>query len=263
MSEAPAKKLKTNPQSGIVYTSAGESSPKDFITWHDQLPYRYWLHSRLVEEEKGAPSYRILSFESQWIGKKGQAEPDKMELALRMDLAVIRIGGANVEKLTPTAFRNIQLGALLEAHSSLLTSKRFKASTKKKKQVQLVKTFETETYRSLFLNDDGSLKEPAPRVRNLELGASKRDAIFIAYLYAQQVEAGSNQPALRTANLLGLELKQVYVAVRIARRNEWLTSGGAGKGSGALTRTGLKAYQELDGDKLYESFIKGYLKELE
>jgi hypothetical protein len=77
------------------------------------------------------------------------------------------------------------------------------------------------------------------------------------------VEAGSNQPALRTANLLGLELKQVYVAVRIARRNEWLTSGGAGKGSGALTKKGLKAYQELDGDNLYESFIKGYLKELE
>ena len=78
MSEAPAKKVKTKPQSGIVYTSAGESSPKDFITWHDQLPYRYWLHSRLVEEERGASSYRILSFESQWISNNGQAEPDKM-----------------------------------------------------------------------------------------------------------------------------------------------------------------------------------------
>lgn len=255
------KPEKSAPKSGVVYTAVGDDSPKDFLTWHDQLPYRYWLHSRLFESDSELPSYRVLAFESQWIGKEGQSEPDKMELGLRMDLAVLRRGGKDVTKLSPTAFRNIQLGALLEAHSSLLTSKRLKSSANKKKQVQLVKTFESETYKSLFRNEDGTLKELLPRPRNTELGASKRDAIFIAYLYAQQVEAGSNQPAVRTAGLLGLDLKQIYVAVRIARRNSWLTSGGAGKGSGALTKDGLKAYKELNGKGLYEEFITNYIKE--
>lgn len=261
MAAKKPKPEKTAPKSGVVYTAVGEDSPKDFITWHDQLPYRYWLHSRLFETNSELPSYRVLSFESQWIGKEGQSEPDKMELSLRMDLAVLRRGGEAVEKLSPTAFRNIQLGALLEAHSTLLTSKRFKSSTKPKKQVQLVKTFESETYKSLFRNEDGSLKDLAPRVKNHELGASKRDSIFIAFLYAQQVEAGSNQPALRTAGLLGLDLKQIYVAVRIARRNKWLTSDGAGKGSGSLTKDGLKAFKELKGQSLYEDFLNNYIKE--
>ena len=68
---------------------------------------------------------------------------------------------------------------------------------------------------------------------------------------------------MRTASLLGLNIKQVYVAVRIARRNEWLTSGGAGKGTGELTAAGLKAYKDLDGKGLYQKFISDYLTEQE
>jgi hypothetical protein len=145
----------------------------------------------------------------------------------------------------------------------MLTNKQMKTTVKPKKAVKLVEKFETESYKNLFFNEDGTEKEPIYRVQNTELGATKRDAIFIAFVYAQQVQAGSKQPAVRTASLLGLNIKQVYVAVRIARRNDWLTSGGAGKGTGALTAAGLKAYKELDGKGLYQKFISDYLSEQE
>lgn len=262
MTEKYSKSGKKFPKSGIVFTALGSDTPKDFLSWHDQLPYRYWMHSRLVGEGENT-SYKLLAIEVQWIGENGQRAPDKMELGLRLDLAVLRIGGANSPMFTPTTFRNISLGQLLEAHASMLANKKMKSTVKPKKAVKLVEKFETESYKHLFLNEDGTEKEPIARVKNTELGATKRDSIFIAFVYAQQVQVGSKQPALRTANLLGLNLTQVYVAVRIARRNDWLTSGGTGKGAGELTAAGLKSYKELDGKGLYQKFITDYLAELQ
>jgi hypothetical protein len=262
VTEKDSKTGKKSPKSGIVFTALGTDTPKDFVSWHDQHPYRYWMHSRLIVEGENT-SYKLLSIEVQWIGENGLGAPDKMELGLRLDLAVLRIGGANSPMFTPTTFRNIALGQLLEAHALMLTNKQMKTSIKPKKAIKLVEKFETESYKNLFFNEDGTEKEPIYRVQNTELGATKRDAIFIAFVYAQQVQAGSKQPAVRAASLLGLNIKQVYVAVRIARRNDWLTSGGAGKGIGELTASGLKAYKELDGKGLYQKFITDYLAEQE
>ena len=262
MAEKDSKAGKKSPKSGIVFTALGTDKAKDFVSWHDQHPYRYWMHSRLIGEGDNT-SYKLLAIEVQWIGEDGLSAPDKMELGLRLDLAVLRIGGANNPMFTPTTFRNIALGQLLEAHALMLTNKQMKTSVKPKKAIKLVEKFETESYKNLFFNEDGSEKGPIYRVQNTELGATKRDAIFIAFVYAQQVQAGSKQPAVRAASLLGLTIQQVYVAVRIARRNDWLTSGGAGKGIGELTAAGLKAYKELDGKSLYQKFISDYISEQE
>lgn len=262
MTEKDLKTGRKSRKSGIVFTAVGTDTPEDFVSWHDQNPYRYWMHSRLVGEGENN-SYKLLAIEVQWIGETGQGAPDKMELGLRLDLAVLRIGGANTAMFTPTTFRNIALGQLLEAHALMLTNKRMKTAVKPKRAVKLVEKFETESYKNLFFNEDGSEKEPIYRVPNTELGATKRDAIFIAFVYAQQVQAGSKQPAVRAASLLGLNIKQIYVAVRIARRNGWLTSGGAGKAGGELTTSGLKAYKDLDGKTLYQKFISDYLAEQE
>ena len=262
MIEKDAKADKISPKSGIIFTTLGTETPSDFVSWQDQYTFRYWMHSRLIGDGENT-SYKLLSIELQWIGENGLPAPEKMELGLRLDLAVLRIGGANNPSFTPTTFRSIALGKLLETHSLLLMNKQMKISVKPKKVVKLVEKFETESYKNLFLNEDGSEKGPIYRVQNTELGANKRDATFIAYVYAQQVQAGSNQPVSRTASLLGLDLKQVYIAVRIARRNGWLTSAGAGKGKGEMTSDGLKAYKELDGNGLYQKFISDYLAEQE
>jgi hypothetical protein len=262
VAEKDSKAGKNSPKSGIVFTALGTDTPRDFVSWHDQHPYRYWMHSRNIGEGN-VTSYKLLSIEVQWIGENGLSAPDKMELGLRLDLAVLRVGGANSPMFTPTTFRNIALGQLLEAHALMLTNKQMKTSVKPKRAIKLVEKFETESYKNLFFNEDGSEKEPIYRIPNTELGATKRDAVFIAFVYAQQVQAGSKQPAVRAASLLGLSIKQVYVAVRIARRNDWLTSGGAGKGTGELTTAGLKAYKDLDGKGLYQKFISDYLSEQE
>jgi hypothetical protein len=70
---------------------------------------------------------------------------------------------------------------------------------------------------------------------------------LIAKLYCQQSESGGRNSAKSTAEMLGIETSLVHTALRIARRNKWLTSLGAGKAGGELTELGAKKYIEFRG----------------
>ncbi len=48
----------------------------------------------------------------------------------------------------------------------------------------------------------------------------------------------NNRAVQRTAEILNVDSSLVTMALRIARRNKWLTSSGAGKSGGELTTSG-------------------------
>jgi transposase len=66
-------------------------------------------------------------------------------------------------------------------------------------------------------------------------------------------------PALLTANVLGIEVKTVYVAVRTARKKGWLSESVSGSAKGELTSDGLKEFKKIGGQALYEEYISGII----
>jgi hypothetical protein len=139
-------------------------------------------------------------------------------------------------EISATAMREIATGEIIQTHSRLVMSEMINQSTGKK--IQLVSEIQTRTSSAhrLFKFDTAE-----------EMGADGKDAILIAKLYCQQSESGGRNSAKSTAEILGIETSLVHTALRIARRNKWLTSLGAGKAGGVLTDLGAKKYIEFKG----------------
>jgi hypothetical protein len=231
------------------------------VTWHDQFPYRIWLHSR-----KSAEGYKQLSMEIEWQGEESRL-PSEVEINLRLETAKIRSSSNDSQSVSATALRGITVGKLLETHSAIIDSQQRKIQTSSKRRVSLVKNFYLETYEYALLSEIGGPKSPAKsekglisnRPENLELRATAEDSILIAYVYSEQVKTGSRQPALKAANLLGIKVSLVYVAVRTARKKGWLTSSGTnGSPTGVLTSEGLKEFARIKGPSLYEKHVSTY-----
>ena len=111
---------------------------------------------------------------------------------------------------------------------------------------------------------DISLPPIEPRPENVELTGSSKDSMFIAYVYAEQVKSGSRQAALRTANLLGIKPSLVYVAVRTARKKDWLTSTGInGESSGEITPEGHKEYVRVGGPEMFKKHVTEVFEDVE
>lgn len=250
-------------ESGVIYTSLNGGAPRDFITWHDQLPYRVWLHSRRTDE-----GYKQLSMEIEWQGDKAK-NPTEIEINLRLEMAKIRTSSENSLGISATALRGITAGKLLETHSAIIDSQQRKLQITSKRRVSLVKNFQMETYEHALLSDVEGKKSPTKtekglasgRPENLELRATAEDSILIAYVYSEQVKTGSRQPALKAANLLGIKVSLVYVAVRTARKKGWLTSTGTnGSPIGVLTPEGKKEFNRIKGPSLYEKHVSAYME---
>jgi len=234
--------------SGVLY-STGKSSelPKDLVTWHDNLPYRVWIHSRQTSE-----GYRPMSVCVQWVGKE-PSPVGELEKKLRLDTAVISAGVDAFEGLGPTSFRNIALGKLLEEHARLIASQRVEQRKKSAKRVNLVKDFTDVQY------GDIALELKVHRLRKPDgkpLGANKEDSLFIAYVYAEQCANGSKMPASLTADVLGIDKSLVYVAVRTARKYGWLSKSVSGTAQGSLTESGKKELKRLQNGSFYAEFLK-------
>jgi transposase len=60
-----------------------------------------------------------------------------------------------------------------------------------------------------------------------------------------------------TAQVLGIGVKTVYVAVRIARKKGWLSESVSGSAKGELTSEGHKEFKRVKGQTLYEQYIAG------
>jgi hypothetical protein len=176
------------------------------------------------------------------------------EKKLRLDLAAVLASEPSTSELGPTTFRNIALGQLLEEHAKLIASQRAQRVRKGGRPVNLVKDFEVEEFPGLSV--EFKMHKNATKISS-ELGANKRDSLFIAYLYAEQCANGSKQPATLTADVLGVDKSLIYVAVRTARKYGWLSKSISGTAKGQMTEEGLKAFKKSDANSLYEEFIKG------
>ena len=257
MVKSGAQKAPTN--AGIVYLPIGNQVPRDILTWYDYSTYRVWVHNRNT-----GSGFKQLAVEVQHAGEIGQ-KVSTLEISARLELAKLRASVEESPAVTPKSFREIPIGRILEQHAKLISQHARKQVKKDKQQIRLVKDYELATY-TLELQPAeqhpkfGQKPKEAyvipARTENLELRANARDSIFIAYVYAEQVKAGSRQPALITAQLLGIKVTLVYIAVRTARKKYWLTTvGQQGAPVGVLTAEGEAEYKRVKGESLYMKYI--------
>jgi hypothetical protein len=248
------RKSKKTAVSGVLSEVSTSEFPSDFLTWHDMLPYRVWVHSRM-----SGGGYKPLSIEIQWLGEKSTYIGDE-ERSTRLRLAIIRTGDVIDSQLGPSTFRGIPVGSVLEAHASLVLGQKLERMQKSERPIELVKDYESETYQTFNLFLDGSNRLEKVTEQTSEIGANARDALVIAYIYAEQCAGGSKRPAMLTAKLLAVEPRLIYVAVRIARRKGWLTESTSGSSGGHMTNEGLKEFKRRGGTALYEEFIRRGLR---
>jgi hypothetical protein len=251
--------------SGVVFLLAAGDAPRDVLTWHDQLPYRIWVHSRNV-----AGIYKQLAIEISWQGNESTAMAEA-EIKLRLEIAKIRAGELSGSNINATLLRSIPVGQIMETHAVMLSKQSRRIESKKNNRVNLVKSYEIETYNfelkshaevKLSVNE-ALLSLIEPRVANLELRATANDSLLIAFVYAEQVKTGSRQAAVRTAGLLGIDVKLAYVGIRTARKKGWLTSTGVnGEVSGQLTKEGIAEFKKIDGKSLYEKHVTAVFQEM-
>jgi hypothetical protein len=91
-------------------------------------------------------------------------------------------------------------------------------------------------------------KERDSKIENLTYipkSSSNKDSIIISKIYADFSKRGTYLIAARVAEHLKIDVSTVHAAVRVARKNGWLTSVGPGRGGGELTRQGLEAYGSI------------------
>jgi len=88
------------------------------------------------------------------------------------------------------------------------------------------------------------------------ISSTHRDAIWVAYVYAEESAISQHKAASRTALRLGVDVRDVYVALQVARRSGWLTSVKQGRSGGELTELGRKAFEEYDGEERLAAFLR-------
>ena len=254
---------KTN--SGVVYLPAAGDVPRDVLTWHDQLPYRIWVHSRNV-----AGAYKQLAIEIAWLGDV-LTPTSEAEIKLRLEIAKIRVGDLSSNNINATLLRSIPVGQIMETHALMLSKQSRKIEGNKSKRVKLVKSFEMETYnfdlpteaKSKSKFEESLLPMIEPRPENKELRATAKDSLLIAFVYAEQVKTGSRMAAVRAANLLGIKVSLAYVGIRTARKKGWLTSSGtSGEVSGELTKEGIAEFKKIGGESLYYKHVTAVFEKM-
>lgn len=220
---------------GILHLGKASGEVRDFLTWHDIGEKRVWLHTR-----KGQGSSRILiSFTlQQFDGKPSTISAEEKRTRLRL-AASHQFQGS--KELTATTLRTISLGELSETHAAAIFEVISKAEKSNAKTVSLVSDFSSQplTKTSTFRFD--SVSEIS------QLGANSKDALLIAKVYSQISETGAKNAAKRCAQVLNVDSELIYVALRIARKHEWLTSHGSGKSGGQMTEQGEKEFRKSKG----------------
>ena len=220
---------------GILYLGKASSAMRDFITWHDIGDKRVWLHTR-----KGQGSSRILiSFSlQQFGGQPPSVSAEEKRTRLRL-AATHEFQGS--QELTATSLRAIALGELSEIHAAAIFEVISKAEKSIQKKVSLASDFTSQSLSKPSSFRFDSINEIS------QLGANSKDALLIAKVYSQISDTGAKNVAKRCAQVLNVETKLIYVALRIARKHEWLTSLGSGKSGGRMTEKGEKEFRKSKG----------------
>jgi hypothetical protein len=220
---------------GILYLGRASSALRDFLTWHDIGDKRIWLHTR-----KGQGSSRLLvSFSlQQFDGQPPSVSAEEKRARLR--LAATHEFQGNQE-LTATSLRTIALGELSEIHAAAIFEVISNAEKSNQKKISLASEFTSQLLSKSSSFRFDSINETS------QLGANSKDALLIAKVYSQISDTGAKNVAKRCAQVLNVETELVYVALRIARKHEWLTSFGSGKSGGQMTEEGEKEFRKSKG----------------
>ena len=206
-------------KSGIVMTQPSLQKAMEFLTWHDEAPFRYWIGSKRGKQE----GLSAISLEIQYVGSNPKPVSET-EGKLRARVASISMpSSSNLQPLNSTIVRQIPWGDLIKAHSSIL-AENLRVNNLKVRNIDSARKGKPSVYL-----DDRSKKI---------IGANGTDAILIAKIYADLCVVSNNRAVQRTAEILNVDSSLVTMALRIARRNKWLTSSGAGKSGGELTKSG-------------------------
>jgi hypothetical protein len=251
--KATGLEIAVGPDSGVLYKKAGAGRmPRDFITWQDLYEFRIWIHSR--ETSQG---YKPVSLEVQLLGnhrsKKG-VEP--AEAQARANLASLVNVDTENARIGHADLRGLPMGRLLEMNSILVSSEQARALQGNERKLKLVE-HEKEEFRKLYIPVP---QKSASRGFNPEIRASKEDSILIAFIYAQLSSTGNKRAARHTAEMLNIDPKFVYTAVRNARKKSWLTSEGLGSAGGELTNEGIEEFERSGGRQRYEEFLRNMMK---
>jgi hypothetical protein len=240
------EKKNSSAERGLVIATGPVGSLDAAVTWHDVSPLRIWVGSKALEGESGA---RVaVSVDFQYLGEI-RRDPSAAERKARLELLnVIQANPNHRPDLDAITIRQFPVGRILEEHSQLIGEQVFKSGSSNTLRFNLVSDVSTTSSRREH-------KREYDRSGREVLGNSNTDNILIAYVYARQFAAGATKLSKRTAELLGIEVSVVHVALKIARRNGWITSEGAGKSGGQLTELGELMFQQHDGPRRYEQLV--------
>jgi hypothetical protein len=223
-------------KSGIVITQPSMQKAMEFLTWHDVAPYRYWVGSKRGKQD----GLSAVSLEIQFVGPNPKPVSET-EGKLRAKVASLSMPNtANMQVLNSTVIRQIPWGDLISSHSSIL-AENLRSNNLKVRSI------------------DSARKEKVPVVLDDRekkiIGANSADSILIAKVYADLCAVSTTRVAQRTAETLGIDSDLVSMALRIARRNKWLTSSGAGKSGGELTSIGESIFHFENGIRREAYFL--------
>jgi hypothetical protein len=220
---------------GIFYTRSTKGLPKDIITWHEKAPYRIFIHSR--EDLLG--TRKTISISIEIVGKKPLPLSEE-EKSARLRLAVIA-SDRDENVLNSAAIRSIAIGKIIEEHTQLVALDLQKTQNYEKQNVSLVSEIKSLSVKNIIPFQLDSVEEMK------KIGGTSGDAILVAKIYTLIAASGPSKVTKRTADLLQVDVETVRTAIRIARRNNWLTTAGHGKSGGILTKEGEQAFIKLNG----------------
>jgi len=241
--------IAVGPDSGVLYKRAAAGKmPRDIVTWQDMNDFRIWIHSR--ETDQG---YKPVSLDVQLLGKqRGSKGVDPSEAKARAALAALVPDGEGRGRIGHALIRQLPFGHIMERNSILITSEQTRNAKSSERKLKLVDS-EKDEFRKL----DAPLRKRNPLLEfNSEIRATNSDSLLIAYIYAQISATGNKRAARHVSDLLNIDSKFVYTAVRNARKKGWLTSEGLGSAGGQLTDEGIEAFEKGSGRPRYEAFLK-------
>lgn len=245
--------MKSRVTSGVVYEQMGGELPANILTWHDVAPHRVWVHSRLTED-----GHKPLSIEFQWIGNPAEVPliADE-EIEARLFLAKVKVGESVETEINASTLRTSSLGLILDNHATMVTKRKLRNRDDSRTKLRVAGRFEIETFTDSDL-DGQPMALATSQLNQIVLRATSSDSLLIAKVYSEQTESGNKRPAKSTANLLHIETAMVYVAVRTARKNGWLSSEGTGVSGGRLTDSGQREFVLISGDKLISDYLSQF-----
>lgn len=212
--------------SGQIHDGESLEGAQRVLTWHDEAPFRFWIASY----KSPSGSQVIQSFEIQLLRAKAM-RPSQEEQKTRLKL--ISTNTESASAISAGEFRRLPLGEILMERAELLMATLQRESSKRD---------------SVILIKDSRIRNSETKFSSSQIawasisGASSEDAILVAKIYVDQCNISTVRAAQRTADYLGVDSNLVHVALKIARRNNWLTSSGSGKAGGQLTEKGLSEF---------------------